>query len=149
MHAYAAPATTCHSIVLKLQSAPQGQGSQQNPEQQQQLLQGTWQQPSLPPTVLSSKLCCPSLCKHVALRLSWCAEPEGNVAGPTETSAEGIAEAGHAETNPVDASASAMADHTGGPTGMYSHMLILRLLLCEGPQMYQPGLAAPLCALWT
>ena len=48
------------------------------------------------------------------------AEPEGGVAGPTETSAAGIAEAGHAETNPVDASASAMADHTGGPTGVAS-----------------------------
>ena len=46
------------------------------------------------------------------------AKAEGSVKGPTETSAAGIAQAGHEETDAVDPSMSSAAMHSAGPTGM-------------------------------
>lgn len=44
-------------------------------------------------------------------------EAEGDIDQPTETTAVGIAQAGHEQTEAVDASQSAAAPHSGGPTG--------------------------------
>lgn len=51
------------------------------------------------------------------------AQAAGSVAGPTETSAAGIAQAGHEETEAVDPSMSSAAMHSAGPTGMYTYEL--------------------------
>ena len=45
-------------------------------------------------------------------------EGRGDVEGPTETSAAGIAEAGHEQTEAVDPSISSAATHSAGPTGL-------------------------------
>ena len=42
---------------------------------------------------------------------------EGDVEGPTETTAAGIAQAGHEQTAAVDPSTSSAADHSALPTG--------------------------------
>jgi len=45
------------------------------------------------------------------------AEANGDVDQPTETTAAGIAQAGHEQTDAVDPSLSSSAPHSGGPTG--------------------------------
>jgi len=45
------------------------------------------------------------------------AEANGDVDQPTETTAAGIAQAGHEQTDAVDPSLSSSAMHSGGPTG--------------------------------
>lgn len=45
------------------------------------------------------------------------AEANGDVEQPTETTAAGIAQAGHEQTDAVDPSLSSSAPHSGGPTG--------------------------------
>ena len=45
------------------------------------------------------------------------AEANGDVDQPTETTAAGIAQAGHEQTDAVDPSLSSSALHSGGPTG--------------------------------
>ena len=45
-------------------------------------------------------------------------KPDGSVEGPTETTAAGIAQAGHEKTDAVDPSMSSAAMHSAGPTGM-------------------------------
>ena len=45
------------------------------------------------------------------------AEANGGVDQPTETTAAGIAQAGHEQTDAVDPSLSSSAPHSGGPTG--------------------------------
>ena len=45
------------------------------------------------------------------------AEANGDVDQPTETTAAGIAQAGHEQTDAVDPSLSSSAAHSGGPTG--------------------------------
>jgi len=47
------------------------------------------------------------------------ADGKGDVDQPTETTAGGIAEAGHEQTEAVTPSASAAAPHSGGPTGKH------------------------------
>ena len=68
-------------------------------------------------------------------------EAEGDVAGPTETTAAGIAQAGHEETEAVDPSISSAADHSALPTGVFTlfrhltHKPALQLIAWVVPQL--------------